>query len=121
MPLRRTRYTPINATLIAVGTLLCLLASAFLLAGGFKYGFSKQGFVSLFLPALGLPTFLITYQWPGIGAMAMGVMTCCCIVSAYVGGLLGLSIIPIGPLVIASIIAGLVYLNSSRFATTVIR
>ncbi len=121
MPFRRTLYTPTNGPLLALGTIPCILVSAFFLAGGFKYGFIKHGFVSLFFPVLGLPTFLITFRWPGLGSLAMWIMVCCCIAVTQFGGILGLDIIPIGFLVISSMIASVVYRNSRPTATTIIR
>jgi hypothetical protein len=123
MTLRRTRFTPTNTPSLVFGTALCLLVSVFFLLILSKHPHinDKLGLVSIYCFAFSLPTFMVTYRWPGVGSVGIGVLVCCCVVFAYLDGSLGLVIIPTGLLVIASILASLIYRNSSRTATTVIR
>lgn len=103
--MRYTRYGKSNLALFVMGMMVAFLGSAFIFAGAHKFGIVRNGFLALYSPMLMLPLFLLTYRWCFVGAVAMWCLTIWCSLVARLEGILGLMIIPIGFLVIASLIS----------------
>ena len=101
-----------NSSLLAIGALLCLIVSAFFLAAILKFGIPKTGGIAFVPLVLSFPVFLLNFRWSRVGSIAMWIITCFTSISAAMAGVLGLEIIPIALLAIASIIASSVDLRS---------
>ena len=78
----------------------------------FKFGVPKTGLIAFVPLVLSFPVYLVNFRWCGVGFIAMWLTTLCSAVCAAIAGVLGLEIIPIVFLVMASLIASTVNFRS---------
>jgi hypothetical protein len=99
--------------LLGIAALICLIMSALTVAPTLKFGFPKAGLIAFVPLVLSFPVYLVNFRWcRRVGSIAMWVVTCCTSITGAMAGVLGMEIIPIAFLVIASLIASFVDLRS---------
>jgi hypothetical protein len=94
--MKKTRYTAGSVFLLVIGTIICLLVSGFFTATAFKYPLQIEpgyvslcGFISLYIPILTLPIFLIVFIESKIGFVAMWTITFLFAALSALGGVFG--------------------------------
>ena len=110
--MRYTLSTTENNSSLGIGALICLIISALTVAPPLKFGFPKTGLIAFVPLVLSFPVYLVNFRWCRVGSIAMWVVTCCTSITGAMAGVLGMEIIPIAFLVIASLIASFVDLRS---------